>query len=184
MLTSLHTLNTRFHLAGATEPDVVVWTLDRLSESGRGGSEPGGIPMSAAHEDYGREIHGRGPSDRNFGGVFTAVFLLLGLWPLRHRGPVRLWCLVLSGALLLATLARPTLLHAPNRMWTKCGILLGRVLNPIVTGILFYLVFTPTAAVLRWMGRDLLHLARDQNAQTYWIQRNAAEDLSDMRNQF
>jgi hypothetical protein len=69
-------------------------------------------------------------------------------------------------------------------MWTKCGILLGRVLNPIVTGILFYLVFTPTAAVLRWMGRDLLHLARDQNAQTYWIQRNAAEDLSDMRNQF
>jgi len=140
--------------------------------------------MSATPEDYEREIHGRGPSDRNFGWVFTAGFLFLGLWPLRHRGPVRLWCLALSGAFLLVTLARPTLLHAPNRLWTKFGILLGRVVNPVVTGLLFYLVFTPTAGVLRWMGKDLLRLARDQNAPTYWIQRNAAEDLSDMRNQF
>jgi hypothetical protein len=49
---------------------------------------------------------------------------------------------------------------------------------------LFYLIFTPIAAVLRWMGKDLLRLAKDQNAPTYWIQRNASEDLSDMRNQF
>ena len=141
-------------------------------------------PMIAIHEDYGREIHGGGPSDRNFGGVFAAAFLLFGLWPLRHSRPVRLWCLVLSGTLFVVTLAWPTLLHGPNRIWTRCGILLGRVVNPIVTGLLFYLVFTPTAVVLRWMGKDLLRLARDQNAKTYWIQRNAAEDLSDMRNQF
>ena len=141
-------------------------------------------PMIAIHEDYGREIHGGGPSDRNFGGVFAAAFLLFGLWPLRHGRPVRLWCLVLSGTLFVVTLAWPTLLHGPNRIWTRCGILLGRVVNPIVTGLLFYLVFTPTAVVLRWMGKDLLRLARDQNAKTYWIQRNAAEDLSDMRNQF
>ena len=141
-------------------------------------------PMRAIHEDYRREIHGGGPSDRNFGGVFAAAFLLFGLWPLRHSRPVRLWCLVLSGTLFVVTLAWPTLLHGPNRIWTRCGILLGRVVNPIVTGLLFYLVFTPTAVVLRWMGKDLLRLARDQNAKTYWIQRNAAEDLSDMRNQF
>jgi hypothetical protein len=141
-------------------------------------------PMRAIHEDYRREIHGGGPSDRNFGGVFAAAFLLFGLWPLRHSRPVRLWCLVLSGTLFVVTLAWPALLHGPNRIWTRCGILLGRVVNPIVTGLLFYLVFTPTAVVLRWMGKDLLRLARDQNAKTYWIQRNAAEDLSDMRNQF
>ncbi|MGA2720795.1 MAG: SxtJ family membrane protein [Bryobacteraceae bacterium] len=140
--------------------------------------------MSAIHEDYGRAIHGRGPSDRNFGWVFTAAFLFIGLWPLRHRGPVRPWCLILSGAFFLVTLARPTLLHGLNRIWTKFGILLGRVVNPIITGILFYLIFTPIAAVLRWMGKDLLRLAKDQNAPTYWIQRNASEDLSDMRNQF
>ena len=99
-------------------------------------------PMRAIHEDYRREIHGRGPSDRSFGGVFTAAFLLFGLWPLRHGHPVRLWCLVLSGTLFLATLAWPALLHGPNLIWTRCGILLGRVVNPIVTGLLFYLVFT------------------------------------------
>jgi hypothetical protein len=141
--------------------------------------------MSAAaiHEDYGREINRRGPSDRNFGLVFTAAFLFFGLWPLRRHGPMRLWCLALSGTFLLVALARPALLQTPNRIWTKAGILLGRVVNPIVTGLLFYLVFTPTAALLRWMGKDLLHLARDQNAQTYWMQRTS-EDLSDMSNQF
>jgi len=90
----------------------------------------------------------------------------------------------MAAAFFLVTLARPTLLHGLNRIWTKFGILLGRVVNPIITGILFYLIFTPIAAVLRWMGKDLLRLAKDQNAPTYWIQRNASEDLSDMRNQF
>lgn len=140
--------------------------------------------MSAIHEDYGRDVHGRGPSDRNFGGVFTAAFLFFGLWPLRHHGPVRVWCLALSGAFLLITLIRPSLLHTPNRVWTKCGILLGRIVNPIVTGLLFYLVFTPIAVMLRWMGKDLLRLAKSRNGQTYWIQRDGAGELSDMKNQF
>lgn len=140
--------------------------------------------MSAIHEDYGRELHGRGPSDRNFGIVFTAAFLFFGLWPLRHHRPVRLWCLIVSSAFLLITLIRPSLLHALNRIWTKCGILLGKVVNPIVTGLLFYLVFTPLAVVLRWMGKDLLRLAGDPIAQTYWIHRDDGANLPDMRNQF
>jgi len=149
-----------------------------------GDTEAAEIPMSGLHEDYGREIHGRGPSDRNFGGVFTAAFLFFGLSPLRHHGPVRLRCLVLSGALLVITLIRPTLFHAPNLIWTKCGRLLGRVVNPILMGLLFYLVFTPVAIVLRWRGKDLLQLATGQNSKTYWIQRSAAEEASDMGNQF
>lgn len=140
--------------------------------------------MSAIHEDYGREVHGRGPSDRNFGFVFTVAFLFFGLWPLRHHQPVRFWCLALSGAFLVITLARPSFLHGANRLWTKCGVVLGRVVNPIVIGLLFYLVFTPAAIILRWMGKDLLQLATGKNEPTYWIQRNAADDLSDMQNQF
>jgi Saxitoxin biosynthesis operon protein SxtJ len=139
--------------------------------------------VSAIHEDYGRTVHGRGPSDRNFGIVFTAAFLFFGFWPLRHHRPVRIWCLALSGAFLVVTLIRPPLLHGLNRIWTKLGLVLGKVVNPIVTGLLFYLVFTPIAVVLRWMGKDLLRLACNRNAQSYWIQRNAGE-LSDMKNQF
>ena len=140
--------------------------------------------MSTTHEDFGREVHGRGPSDRNFGFVFTAAFLFFGLWPLRHGKPMRIWCLALSVAIFLVTLIRPSLFHLANRIWTKVGILLGKVVNPIVTGLLFFLVFTPCAAVLRWMGKDLLRVKSDPEAKSYWIQRNAADDLSNMSNQF
>ena len=141
-------------------------------------------PMNTTHEDFGREVHGRGPSDRNFGFVFTAAFLFFGLWPLRHGRPIRLWCLVLGGAFFTITLVRPALLHGANRIWAQIGILLGKVVTPVVTGLLFYLVFTPSAAVLRWMGKDILRLNRDPGIKTYWIQRDAAEDLSNMSNQF
>jgi hypothetical protein len=140
--------------------------------------------MSTTHEDFGREVHGRGPSDRNFGFVFTAAFLFFGLWPLRHGKPMRIWCLALSVAIFLVTLIRPSLFHLANRTWTRVGILLGKVVNPIITGLLFFLVFTPCATVLRWMGKDLLRVKSDPEAKTYWIQRNAADDLSNMSNQF
>jgi hypothetical protein len=140
--------------------------------------------MNNTHEDFGREAHGSGPSDRNFGLVFTAAFLFFGLWPLRHRMPIRPWCLALSGAILLVTLVRPSLLHPANLVWTKLGLLLGKVVNPIVTGLLFYLVFTPGAMILKMLGKDPLRLAGDPKAKTYWILRTAADEGSDMTNQF
>jgi hypothetical protein len=140
--------------------------------------------MSTTHEDFGRELDRRGPSDRNFGIVFTLAFLFFGLWPLRHGHPIRLWCLALSAGFLLATAIRPALLHPANRIWTQCGILLGKVVNPIITGLLFYAVFTPTAAVLRWMGKDLLRLASHAEAKSYWILRSSSDEVSDMSNQF
>ncbi len=140
--------------------------------------------MSTTHEDFGREIHSRGPTDRNFGFVFTIAFLFFGLWPMHHGRSMRVWCLVVSAGFLLVTLVRPSLLHGANLIWAKIGLLLGKVVNPIVTGLLFYLVFTPAAAVLRWMGKDLLRLKSDSGANTYWIQRSNADDLSNMGNQF
>jgi hypothetical protein len=140
--------------------------------------------MSATHDDFTREIKRPGPSDRNFGFVFTAAFLIFGLSPLRHGKPVRPWCLALSGTFLLITLARPSLLHGLNRMWTGIGILLGKVVNPIVTGLLFYAVFTPVAVVLRWAGKDPLRVSFDRGAKTYWLDRRAWKERSEMSDQF
>jgi hypothetical protein len=140
--------------------------------------------MSNTHEDLTRHVHGPGPSDRNFGFVFTAAFLFFGLWPLRHHRPIRYWCLALSLIFLLITLVRPSLLHVLNLAWTKLGLLLGKVVNPIVTALLFFIVFTPVAAILRWMGKDLLHLSIDRDAQTYWIKRDTSVNAPDMANQF
>ena len=140
--------------------------------------------MSAMHEDYHRKVRSRGPSDRGFGWVFTAAFLFFGTWPLRHGKPLRWWCLVLSGAILLVTLIRPSLLHAANVLWMKVGVTLGKVVNPLVTGLLFYLVFTPGAVILRWIGKDLLGLAFDREAKSYWVKRDSTAPESTMINQF
>jgi hypothetical protein len=140
--------------------------------------------MSATHEDFSREIRRPGPSDRNFGFVFTIAFLFFGLWPLRHGRPIRLWWLAASGAILVITLVRPALLHVLNAIWNKIGILLGKIVNPIITGLLFYLVFTPIAVVLRWMGKDLLRVSFDRGAKTYWVDRRGWQLRSEMTNQF
>jgi len=135
------------------------------------------------HEDFSRDVHGQGPSDSGFGWVFTAVFLLFGLWPRIHGKPIRPAWLALSGVVLLVTLVRPSLLHSANLLWTRIGRLLGKVMNPVVTGLLFFAVFTPAALILRWRRRDLLALARDPEAETYWVTRTASETDS-MLNQF
>jgi hypothetical protein len=139
--------------------------------------------MSSVHEDFTRETR-RGGSDRNFGFVFTAAFLFFGLWPLRHGKPVRLVLLVLSAVVLCISLTRPSLLRIPNRLWTGLGTVLGRIASPIAMGLLFYLVFTPFAIVLKWIGEDPLGVSIDREAKTYWVPRNALEKISGMTSQF
>jgi hypothetical protein len=140
--------------------------------------------VNGTHEDFKRDVHGRGPSDRNFGSVFAAAFFFLGLWPLHRGRPVRIWCVVLSAGFLAVTLIRPSVLHPLNRLWTQLGILLGRVVSPVATALLFFLVFTPAALVLRWMGKDLLHTAADSAAETYWIPCESADASPSLANQF
>jgi hypothetical protein len=141
-------------------------------------------PIRATHENFDRAAEARGPSDQSFGWLFTGIFLLVGLWPLLHGNRIRPWSLVVSGTILLITLLRPSLLHFPNRLWTRFGVLLTRLITPFVTGLLFFLIFTPMAVVLRWMGKDLLTLARDPNTSTYWVLRNRSADESKMTDQF
>src|ERR1700758_2687719 len=99
------------------------------------------------HEDLTREQFVEGSSDRSFGLVISAAFLLIGLGPLRHGHPPRWWALAIASVLALVGLSKPSLLAAANRLWMKLGVLLGKVVSPIALGILFYAVFTPLAAV-------------------------------------
>src|SRR3984885_209826 len=139
---------------------------------------------SATHEDFGREVHGRGPSDRNFGFVFTAAFIFLGVWPLRHHRPIRIWWLVAAAVFLVVTLIRPSVLHPLNRIWTRPGILLGRIVSPVGTGLLFFRVFTPVALILRWSGKHILHPAQSPDAETNWVACEGAEVKPDLATQF
>jgi hypothetical protein len=124
------------------------------------------------HEDFSRRELPQGASDRSFGVVFAMFFAVVSLWPVRHGNPLRGWALALSGAFLGVALAFPRLLHPLNWLWTRFGLLLSRVTNPILTGLMFYLLFTPMALVLRALGKDLLRLKFDPMSESYWIPRN------------
>ncbi len=138
-----------------------------------------------AHEDLAREQHVEGSSDRAFGLVIAGVFLLMALGPLRHGSAPRWWAIAVGGVLALTALLKPVLLARLNRLWTKLGILLGKIVSPIALGILFYGVLTPVAIVMRLAGRDPLRLKLDRDADSYWIVRAPPGPPPDsMGNQF
>jgi hypothetical protein len=140
--------------------------------------------MSATHEDFRREVHRSGPSDRGFGLVIWAALTVIGLLPLRRHHPIRWWAIAVAAIFLLLALARPRLLHRANLIWMRIGLLIGKVVNPVVTALLFFLVFSPAAIVLRWLGKDPLALRLEPKAQTYWVDRTPSTARIGMADQF
>ncbi len=125
----------------------------------------------ATHEDFSRTHHVKASSNRAFGGVFTAVFLIIGIWPLIDRQPLRGWSLIVAGVLLVVTLAAPARLAPLNKLWLRFGLLLNRIVSPVVLGFMFYAVVTPTGALMRMFGKDPMRLRRDDKSGSYWIKR-------------
>jgi hypothetical protein len=112
-----------------------------------------------------------GSSNRAFGWVFVAVFGIVAFTPLLHGAAPRWWALICAFATAAVTVLRPGLLTVPNRLWTRLGLLLGRVVSPVVIGILFFGVFTPFGPLMRALGHDPLRLKTDPAASSYWIDR-------------
>ena len=138
-----------------------------------------------AHEDLNREQSPEGSSDRSFGLVFAAVFLIVAALPLLHGGMPRWWSAVVGLAFALVALVRPTLLAGLNRLWTALGHLLGRLVRPVALGIVFYGVMTPLGWAMRIAGKDTLRLKRDADAESYWLPRQPPGPPPDsMSNQF
>lgn len=124
-----------------------------------------------AHEDLNRPQHVEGPSNRSFGLVFAAVFCIVALMPLLHGGGARTWALVIAAAFAVTSFAAPAMLAMPNRLWTGLGLLLGKIVSPVVIAILFYGVFTPLGLLMRVLGKDSLKLRLDRAATSYWVPR-------------
>ena len=124
------------------------------------------------HENLNRVEEIEVSSDRSFGMVFTLVFLAVGIWVV-SGGQSEGW-FFLAGAALFFTvaLARPSVLGPLNRAWMKFGLLLSRVVNPLILGVVFFLVITPMAVVRRLLGKDSLHLKSKSDLESYWIDRN------------
>jgi len=137
------------------------------------------------HENFTASLPIEGPSNRAFGLTFAAFFLVVALVPLVHHRPLRVWALGLSGLLIAVSLALPHALRPFNRLWTKLGLLLAKITNPIVTGLMFCLLFTPIAFIRRLRGNDPLHMKIEPGAKTYWIVRTPPGPAPEtMRNLF
>ena len=144
-----------------------------------------GYHLLMAHEDLTREDQVDGSSDRSFGLVFGVVFVLIAVWPVLHGLPLRWWAMGIAAIFSLLAMAKPALLAVPNRLWTRLGILLGKVVSPIALGVLFFGAITPMGAFMRLIGKDPLRLKLDATADSYWIQRDPPGPApNSMTNQF
>ena len=137
------------------------------------------------HEDLHREEDVIGPSDRKFGLTIGVILALIALWKAWQASPWAYCWGALAVFLLVFASWRPAVLAPLNRAWLRLGLVLYRVVNPVVMAILFYLTMLPIGLLLRLAGKDLLRLRRDGGAKSYWRPRADERPLSEsMRQQF
>ena len=123
------------------------------------------------HEAFERDETIAVGSDRSFGLVMAGAFAVVTALNAWHAGRVWPWTAALVVIFLIAALLRPSVLNPLNRLWLKFGLLLHRVVNPVIMALLFYGTVWPTGLVARAMGKDLLRLKREPDAASYWIVR-------------
>ena len=115
-----------------------------------------------------------------FGILFFIFFLIIGFFPLISVGIIRIWSVVLSLVFLIITIIRPNLFTFLNRSWIQFGIFLGKIISPIVMGLVFFFVVTPSGILVRILKKDVMGLKR--GASSYWI--NRKDKLQSMKKQF
>ena len=120
-------------------------------------------------------------SNRSFGIVFFVVFLTISLWPLLSGNEVRIWSLIVSIIFLILGSINSRILTPLNKLWFKFGIFLGNIISPIVMGIIYFIVVTPIALLLKVVNKDILSLKKTKK-NSYW--KNKEKYNSSMKNQF
>jgi predicted membrane metal-binding protein len=111
------------------------------------------------------------PTDRSFGFTFAVVFALVGAWLLWRGSRWGVPVLGVGGAFALIAVSIPGLLHPFNVVWMKFGFLLGKVVTPIVMGLIFFLMFAPVGLYFRMIRRDALLRSFERDKTSYWIER-------------
>ena len=120
-------------------------------------------------------------SNRSFGLVFFFVFFIISMYPLFNDESIIIWSLIISIFFLVLGLLNSRYLNPLNKIWFKFGLLLGKLVSPIVMSIIFFFVITPTGLIMKILKKDLLNL-KFRNDKSYWIEKNGQK--SKMKDQF
>lgn len=116
----------------------------------------------------------------SFGLIFFILFLIIGLYPLKSNEVVRVWSLFLSFAFLIITIIKPDLFTFLNKSWIQFGILLGKIISPIIMALIFFFVVVPIGMLMRILKKDIMGLKI--GLPSYWIDRKIKPQS--MKNQF
>ena len=120
-------------------------------------------------------------SNRSFGVVFFIVFFLIGIYPIINNEGIRFWSIIVSLIFFILGIKKSRILTPFNIIWFKFGIFLGKIISPLIIGLIFFLVVTPTGIIMKMLGKDLLKLKKN-NKKSYWIERTSFK--SNMKDQF
>ncbi len=121
------------------------------------------------------------PSNKKFGILFFIVFILIAFWPMLKDGDIRIWSLIVSVIFLVLGLLNSKLLNPLNKAWMGFGLILGAIISPLVMGVIFFGIVTPTGILMRLFRKDLLKLKKNNN-KTYWETKDNTNN--NMKNQF
>ena len=121
------------------------------------------------------------PTNKSFGLVFCIVFIIISLFPLLYDENIRNWSVITAIVFLILGLLNSPALTPLNKIWFKFGIIIGNFMSPIIMGIIFFMVVTPTSLLVRVFGKDLLSLKKN-DSKTYWVKKDNIK--SEMKNQF
>jgi hypothetical protein len=137
------------------------------------------------HEDFSRADPVKAGSDRGFGLVFAGFFALVsGLSWWRGHAAWH-WTLPLAAVFLVIAYTYPKVLAPLNLLWMKFGLLLHKIVTPVILGLLFFVTITPIGLLARACGKDFLRLRLDRGAKSYWIERAPpGPPPQSMKNQF
>mgnify|MGYP007000182634 len=89
-----------------------------------------------------------------------------------------------GGLFILTASYIPIILLPLNKLLFKLGLLLSKIVNPIIIGIIFFIVVSPIAILANFTGRDELRLKKSTK-NTFWIdKKESSHDQDFFRKQF
>lgn len=120
-------------------------------------------------------------SNKNFGLTFFVIFFIISFYPFFIGNKINFWFLFISLTFLIFSLLNPKILNPLNIIWTKFGILLGKILSPLIMSLVYFLVMTPISFYLKLINKDVLNLKKNYS-NTYWEKKK--DESTSMKNQF
>ena len=86
------------------------------------------------------------------GGVIVGLFGLLLPWVFDLVWPA--WPWILAAILVALGSVAPMALRPVYKLWMRFGLILNRITTPIIMGLVFFLVITPTGLLRRLLSED------------------------------